>query len=157
MWQWPRRARGLFGLGVSGGVIGALLATAFGVLEISLLGWSSQWSWLPVYSFIGFVLGAVGGVGFGALLAVSSSRLTLSDLGWKRAAILGGVAGALFPTMGAILITDGQPPIESGLAFALVSGLVGAGAGVSLLRIAQGGAEAPTVEEQGARDSLPGQ
>lgn len=137
MWAWPRRARGLLGLGLAGGVIGALLATVFGVFEILLRGWSDQWAWLPVYSFIGFTLGAVAGAGFAVLLSATSSQLTLAEIGWKRAAVLGGVAGALFPTMGAMAMSTAGPPVASGVIFAGASGLVGAGAAVALLRIAQ--------------------
>ena len=92
------RLRGLVGLGVVGGGLGALVGAAYAALKNVMFG--SVLGLSVAASATGWgVFGAFAGTGFGLVLTLTASRRRLHELNFWRAAILGGLVGVSLPVV----------------------------------------------------------
>lgn len=134
---WLRRLRGLLGLGALGGIAGALIGVGWVMVEILLGGSSTFRPSVGTMSAVWGVVGASTGVGFGILLTATSGRRRLEDVTYGRAALLGGIAGAVCPIIVGSVVAGSLPPLGIGLWLAGVGGCVGAGVGAGLVGVAK--------------------
>ncbi len=93
-----RRLRGLAGLGVVGGCLGALVGAGYAVLKPFLVGSAVGLSIAASASGWG-VFGAFAGTGFGLVLTLTAGRRRLHELNFWKAAILGGAIGLSLPVV----------------------------------------------------------
>lgn len=92
------RVRGLVGLGVVGGCLGALVGGGYAVLKPVLFG--SVLGLGVAASATGWgVFGAFAGTGFGLVLTMTAGRRRLHELNFWKAAILGGIVGVALPVV----------------------------------------------------------
>jgi hypothetical protein len=137
MRRWLYRLRGLLGLGALGGVLGGLIGAGWVVIEMLSGGPSMFRLSFAAMSTIWGIVGATTGVGFGLLLTATSAGRRLEEVTNRRAALLGGVAGAACPIIVGTLMAGSLPPLGLGLWLAGIGGLGGAGVAVGVIGIAK--------------------
>lgn len=93
-----RKLRGLFGVGVTWGVLWGAIGAVFG-FALAALAPGSLYGANPVVE-LGLGMGAYGlisGIGFGGLLSLGEGSRTLRDLSLKRVALWGILGSAAVP------------------------------------------------------------
>ena len=142
MGRWLKRLRGVLGLGVVGGAVGAL----FGGLMwfgSSVLGLGSiVFEPLGLSAAVWGVFGAFAASGAGLLLTTLGSRQTLEELSHWRVGAFGAVMGFLAPPIFVFLNTGsfwgpGAGPFAVVATITAISTLLGAGIGSGLVLTAQ--------------------
>ena len=139
---WLKRLRGILGLGVVGGAVGALFGGLLG-LGLSLLGFGIiDWLTLESGAALGGIFGAFAASGAGLLLTAFGSRQTLEELSPGRVGAFGAVLGFLAPPIFVFLNTGsfwgpGAGPLGLIAAIATISGVLGGALGSGLVLTAQ--------------------
>ncbi len=103
--------------------------------------------------FRGFIIGAIAGIAFSALLAAIERRRSVGDLSITRLAFWGGIGAMLFAVPSMFLwARPGSVPIPFGglLIFASVFGALGAGSATVTLMAARRGVALPRETRLGA-------
>ncbi|HEX9885360.1 MAG TPA: DUF4143 domain-containing protein [Longimicrobiales bacterium] len=136
MGRWTTKLRGLLGVGVTGGVLGAVFGACWWVAE-SVLGFD----WIPFGSlgwstglWAGF--GAFATTGAGLLLATLKSPGSLRELSARRMAAFGALMGLAAPPALIVLVGASwsiEVAVVAGISAAL-GGLVGGGLVVAAKR-----------------------
>ena len=152
MGRWLKRLRGILGLGVVGGAVGALFGglwwfgssvLGIGSIVFGTLGWTAaRWG--------GF--GAFAASGAGLLLTALGSRQTLEELSPWRVGAFGALMGFLAPPAFVFLMTGSFWGPTVGLV-AAISGVFGGALGSGLVLTAQ---HAPSEELARGRASAIG-
>lgn len=162
-----RKARGVMGLGVVGGVAGLLLGGVWGVVgavarsgiffDVGYLRFLWQ---MALGSGLGFaMIGAFTASGFGVLVAAADSRKSLEDLPLWRMGLFGALMGAVFPpvlVISRVGLTGYLGGVVSLLPVSAVLGLAGGLGTASLVAIAKRAerAELPSTPPGGSEPVL---
>lgn len=146
-----RRARGLLGVGVFGGIAGALWGV--GVMMLNSLGvfgpsvvFGLAWSTMGWGAF-----GALVGVAFGAVTMVTSGGRSVSALGFWRSALLGGAIGVGVPALIGTTLTWVFPPFVAAIPLTMMCGLFGMLFGSGLVAVGKEAEMRDRLEQEGAR------
>jgi hypothetical protein len=130
MRKWIRKLRGIVGMGVLWGAVGAVFGAVVGGLEGVFWPVPIFPSMFQLAAELGS-LGFLAGSGFAAVLTALEGRRTISELSAVRAALWGGVAGAALPATYLFiqrgwpgLITVISDPQHSFLMASILSGLI---------------------------------
>ena len=128
--KWAAKLRGLFGLGVAGGVAGAALGVLWwagsAIVGAGAIGFGS----LPWTVGLWAGLGSFAALGVGVGLATIGSRRTLEELSPMAAAAVGALVGGAAPFLLVLAVTGGFWIPSIGLiagASGVLGGLVGSG------------------------------
>lgn len=132
-----RRLRGILGLGLTGGVIGALFGPVAVLLSNHpLFGSVLEWG-LPT-SVTGWALfGALSGSGFGVMLTLTAGRRRLDQLSFWKAALLGGAIGVAVPVLVGPQLTWLIPSLMAVVPRTVLCGVFGMLLGSGLVAVAK--------------------
>ena len=142
MGRWLKRLRGVLGLGVVGGAVGALFGGLVWFVT-SVLGLGSiAFDPLGLAAAVWGVFGAFAASGAGLLLTALGSRQTLEELSPWRVGAFGAVMGFLAPPIFVFLNTGsfwgpGAGPFAVIATIATISGVLGGALGSGLVLTAQ--------------------
>ena len=141
MGAWLKRLRGVLGLGVVGGAVGALFGGLFWFVSL-FLGWGIDYWTLGLAAAVWGGFGAFAASGAGLLLTALGSRQILEELSHWRVGAFGAVMGFLAPPILVFLNTGsfwgpGVGPVGLIATIATISGVLGAGLGSGLVLTAQ--------------------
>lgn len=147
--RWAAKLRGLLGLGMAGGVAGAILGVVWWV-GASLVGAGSiAFGSLPWTIALWTGFGSFAALGVGVGLATIGSRRTLEELSPVGAAALGAAVGSLAPFLVVFAATGGFWVPSLGL-IAGASGVLGGVLGSGLVVTAQRAAARELEEGEGS-------
>lgn len=132
------KIRGIFGLGIIGGVAGFVTGAVWGVvssavrsgvfLDVDFLRFVGR---MALGNATGFMMiGVFTGAGFGAMLAVVDSKRSIEELPLWRMALFGALVGAAFPPIFVIWRIGVAAYLGSALSFVPVMGVLGGIGGV---------------------------
>jgi hypothetical protein len=138
MLRFLRKVRGLVGLAVTGGVLGALFGTAMAFVFTAVMGFSG----LSPGIVLGFAMnwagfGAISAAGVGLALATLESGKRVEQLSPLRAAMAGAVVGLLIPSAFTAAVAGGVT-LSAGLLLVTISTvMLGSAVGAGLVVVAR--------------------
>jgi hypothetical protein len=139
-----RRIRGLLGIAVVWGAAISAVGTAF-ILTGFATGWISPipgtgWTrWITVLAGVAardFLGGTAAGAAFAMLLTGAERRRTIENLSLRRVGAWGFLAAAL-PTSIVAVVSGAIIPPATLVAGTIATGVLGAGLGVAMVRVAR--------------------
>jgi len=131
------KLRGALGLTVTGGLAGSLIGAALALIE-GVVGVGPLRTSAVILGGTRFaILGASAGLGFSVLLGSLRARHRLEEVSTWSAAVMGAVAGGLFPA--AFFTLSGWAGVEGAtiLGFFGISGVLGAAFGSAVVAVAK--------------------
>jgi hypothetical protein len=135
--RWMARLRGVLGLSVIGGGVGAIFGSVWAVVsQLMTFGTVFGFSFLSG-ALVWGVFGALAGGSFGVLLATLGARRSLDEIAIWRAGLWGGAAGAVVPIAVMAVANGALPPILGMLPFLGFCGGLGAILGSGLVAVAK--------------------
>ena len=159
--------RGVVGLGVIGGAIGAVLGGAWGGFTAVLAGFFPdpgylRFVWAMVLgNAMGFgMIGAFTASGFGVILALTDARRSLDELPLWRMGLFGALAAAAFPPLfviGTAGWSDYLAAAEYLVPTSLWLGALGGGGTMTLVAIAKRAGRDELPPGTASTPELPGQ